>query len=110
MTDLKAQIFQYVRERDRATFAEFSRDIPGVKGEFEMRLNGLENIVLWAQMSSDAVDALNDLLKEERLFMIPTGTLTYLIDGGSLTYPVAKSARNYKKPRWLPVVFTYKRP
>ena len=110
MTNMKAQILQYVKDRDRSSFAEFHREITGFKGELEMRINGFENIVLWAQMSSDAIDALNDLLNEQSLFMVPTPALTYLLDGGSLTYPVAKSARNYKSPRWLPVLFTDQRP
>lgn len=110
MTEMKAQILQYVQKRPGATFAELRRDIAGFNGEFDMRLNEFESIVLWTQMSSDAVHALNDLLHEQSLFMIPTPYLTYLADGACLNYPIAKSVRNFKKPRWLPVVFTHKKP
>lgn len=107
---MKTQILQYVHNRDRATFAELSRDIPGFKGDLKMTLDGFETIILWVQLSADAIDALNDLLEEKSLFMIPTVPLTYLADGERLTYPVVKSPRRYREPRWLPVVFTHKDP
>lgn len=110
MTDMKTEILQYVQKRDGATFAEFSREIAGFNGDFDMRLNEFKSIVLWTQMSSDAVHALNDLLHEQSLFMIPTPYLTYLADGACLNYPIAKSVRHFKKLRWAPVVFTHKRP
>lgn len=62
------------------------------------------NIVIWANLSDDAAAAIRYLIEAERIHLTPTSLLVYLVDGLTLTLPVAKQARRYKKPHWLPVV------
>lgn len=55
-------------------------------------------------MTDEACRALTELLDEQVIHMVPAQFLTYLIDGATLTLPLAKSTVDYKQPHWLPVV------
>lgn len=99
---LKDEILKYVQQmRGGVSFAELSR-FEGFGGK--IRIEARENMVIWANMSQEAVDALNELRAEAKVHFYPTQILVYMADGAALDLPLAKSNRDYKKPHWLPCV------
>jgi hypothetical protein len=71
------------------------------------------NLFEWCGMSQALTDAMTLLLKDGKIERRPTSFLTYLVDGGGLTFPIAKRnppAGGFKKPCWIPVVFNLCRP
>jgi hypothetical protein len=64
--------------------------------------------MLWPNLSKEAVAVLRDLISSGEICAKPTCILTYAIDGATLNMPLATQLRNYKTPRWLPVVFNIK--
>lgn len=102
---MKEQILSYIKRNPGASFAELSRCIEGFKGDgrLAIHLPGIENIILWADMSPVACEAIAQLRAEKAITIDPCDPLIYLMDGGFLDLPIAKTARNYKKPHWCPV-------
>lgn len=100
LLDIRAML-----EEDHVSFAQLSR-IEGFRGDREMLVDTghVSNIVLWAGMSLEAIEALKQIIAEGEYEFEPARWMIYAIDGEMLTYPLAKRARNYKKPHWLPVV------
>lgn len=104
MMTLKEQVLAYIKETDYVTFAELQRRFPEFRdGDFS--LSARENHILWVNMTEDAVNAITQLREEGLIVATPSQMLTYLIDGMTLTFPLAKGARAYKKPHWAPVVW-----
>lgn len=101
---MKEAIFEYVNKHQTVTFVELAKHIPNFRGDKQMRL-AKYNCILWIDMSEAAATAIDELLDEKRIEMRPTHFLTYLHDGGALSLPLARRRYQYKKPRWLPVVF-----
>lgn len=95
-----------VLRQDHVTFAQLSR-LPGFAGDLAMLVNSprASNIVYWDGLSQEAVDGLEIIRREGEYEIVPTVSLTYLIDGMAMTLPIAKRARHYKKPHWMPMVF-----
>ncbi len=101
---MKDKIIDLIRTRGAGTsFVELS-NLDGFHGELEMKMK--DNLVLWANVSSKFVDALNQLLLENKIKIKMAGRMIYLLDGQLMSYPIAKQFRAYKKPHWLPVVFS----
>lgn len=103
---MKEQIFNYVLRNGGVTFAE----IPlicgdAANGALAMYIPEYPNIILWDGLSDEVIDAINALLKEEKIHLHPTIAMVYLCDGAAVRLPIAKTIRHYKSPRWLPVVF-----
>ena len=84
------------------TFAELSH-IPGFDGSFVLSVR--DNLVIWPHCSELAAKVMRDLQRENLIVMRQTQIFTYAVDGLIPQMPVAKSVRDYKSPRWLPVVF-----
>jgi hypothetical protein len=87
------------------TFVELLRYLPYLKGDYSFWI-GNNSIVAWIGVSQECIHALQALLSSEQISLHPSQPLTYYIDGCALTLPLAKSARKYKKPHWLPVTFS----
>ena len=103
--DLKKRIFSRIGKVKTVTFAEL-RWIPGFSGEKTACIS--PNIIVWTEISSEAISAINELIAEGRIELRPyrpgwQGVMTYGFDGGVLPLPLAKAVRPYKRPRWLPV-------
>ena len=116
MKRLKTDIYDYVKKYGNVSFAELSGHIKGFKqDDKDIKENGLiaftldnmheRNLFLWWGISEEAMDAIDELRLEKKLFIKPTTELVYLADGLIPSAPVAKGLRYYKKPRWVPVVF-----
>lgn len=74
------------------------------RGSLGHTVPGYPNLVLWEGMSEAFDEALNQITPQ--LTRTSASPFSYFADGGMLNYPLAKSARQYKKPRWLPVCFS----
>jgi hypothetical protein len=104
MNQIKDDILAAIR--GGTSFVELAREVPGWKGNFVWHIPGNPNVVLWADMSEDAISALVELLREKKIDAVPTSLLVYLHDGQMLQFPLVKSLKTkYKKPHWLPMVF-----
>jgi hypothetical protein len=103
-TDLKERIFSRIDEYKTVTFAELRR-IPGFSGDQTACI--APNLVVWAEISNEAIAAINELIADGRIIMKPysgwPGLMIYAFDRGILRLPLAKRVRPYKRPRWLPV-------
>ncbi len=95
-----------IQKRPGTSFAELF-GIEGFAGEMNMfwEPQNASNIIIWSGVSQEAADAFNDLIGSKAIEMRPTQFLTYLVDGRTLTLPLAKQLRHYKSPHWLPVAF-----
>jgi hypothetical protein len=104
---MKQEIYDFIKAHKGTSFVELER-LDGFKGdgktECTMRLS--ENVILWFGISPVAANALEELIKEDKIVAIGVNSLFYLIDGGSLDLPVAKTMTPKKKPHWYPVVFS----
>ncbi len=95
--------------KDHVTFVELINMMEGcgveTKGGLAITLGGRPNTLLWAGMSEDAVEIIYDIMKQTD--QAPASYMTYLIDGGVLTFPLVKSFRkkDYTKEHWLPLCF-----
>ena len=96
-------IVQYVERSDWVTFAELAMSFSDTEGDLSISVG--ENLVLWSGMSQRFVDALHEAQASKRLTLVPCSRLCYYHDGMSLSLPIAKQARNYKKPHWLVAAF-----
>lgn len=86
------------------SFVELSRRVEGFSGDFQMLIGN--NVVLWANMSEEMIDALFDLRDSQQIHFWPTSLLVYLYDGAMLQMPIAKrpTKKGYAAPHWLPSV------
>jgi hypothetical protein len=105
MTQLEIDIRQTL-EKDNVTFAELSR-IDGFRGDLEIQFGqGRYNILAWSGVSEEAAQILQRL-EAEGVFHFDHHSastfLCYMIDGAQLNLPLAKDAKRYAKPHWLPV-------
>jgi len=106
MNDIEQKILGLVAERQHVSFVEIRRLLgEESRGEICLSLPKHPNIILWPDMSEAMADALTSLVKTGKLYAHPCSVLVYFADGKSLNLPLAKQARQYKKPHWLPVVF-----
>lgn len=104
MSTIKERLLGRIEERGHASLAEL-RDMDGFPGEYEWLISASSNVVLWKQMSSQAIDALTELEREGRVRLKPCAQFVYTVDGAVLSLPLAKKANhNYKRPHWLPVI------
>lgn len=110
--EIKEAFRYFIEQKDYVTFVnliEFFESHIELKGDWYIAEPQNPTIILWKGMSEEFVNAIAELLKEEKIFIFPTSHLTYMADGGLLKLPLARSIRNYKKPHWLPVCFRTKK-
>ncbi len=100
---MKNQILTMLNKRgDWVSFAELC-GIAGFVGDLGLVFPGYKNLIIWPGLSKDAFEALKELLAEKVIALESTSLLVYMADGRVPNIPLAKSKRNYKKPRWLPM-------
>jgi len=107
---LEDRILEYVQRHPTATFAELTRRLPDIKGEYGLEL-GDTNILLWPALTEQAIAAFKKLMEDNRIIPNCEPMLIYLVDGMVPSLPVAKRIRKrgYKKLHWLPVSFSVPR-
>lgn len=82
------------------SFVELS-EIDGFEGDLCFG-DADKNIFYWFNISHEAIDALNELRREEKIELVSTSILVYYADGRVPSVDLAKQDRKYKNPRWLP--------
>lgn len=103
---IKANILAVIKDRAAGvTFVELEHHVDGFSGDMELFI--MDNIVLWQGISTEAMEAISELMKAKLIKPDPANPLVYVIDGKVIDLPLVKNNVNYKKPRWLPVVFSY---
>lgn len=105
MKTMQAAILKLVQERGDVSFAELEKLVPGFSGDFEMVLPSYSGIVLWPCVSEEGIGALGDLLNRQLVGMKKVSQILYFSEQRRPALPAANSVRDYKHPRWLPVVF-----
>jgi len=106
---MKSEILELIRRKQDVTFVELAREIPGFTdktGGMDMAVSAWANVVLWTDLSPEAVKAMQELETEGSIDAHLCGVFPYLIDGATLNLPIAKPKRSYRKPRWLPVTWS----
>lgn len=102
-------LYTFIKERgDGVTFVELKKAFPEAAGDQTwLGPEQLGETLYYNNLSETFIKTLGGMLNIH-VRMTPTILLTYLIDGGPIpAYPVVKTARKYKKPHWIPVVFDH---
>jgi hypothetical protein len=100
---IKSAILQKLEEHGGGvSFAELS----GIKGFGGDIWYGFpeKNIYYWFSCSRNAVDALDELLREGKMELRGTTRLVYFAGNIRPKYPIAKQKRRYTTTRWLPAL------
>jgi hypothetical protein len=106
-------VVKFVGCQGGVSFVELASFLEGigfpVRGDRELHIASM-NVVLWSGISPEFVELVDQTTG--RLEVKPTSVLVYLLDGGMLSYPVAKQPPpgGYRRTRWLPVVFNAPKP
>lgn len=107
---LKDRIVNYIERTDYVSFAELRNRFGGdgrLDGDFCISLPDRPNSVLWSGMSEEFCDVMRALIREHAVDLAGSCSLTYMIDGGMPSMPVAKriGKQDFKSPRWVPITF-----
>jgi hypothetical protein len=96
---------RYVQEKGDVSFAELENTFSGFSDPtddgcaFEIG----NNLILWTGMSREVFDLIEELFLEKAIDFRTSSHLVYLLNGRTLSLPLAKQRKSYKDPRWLPV-------
>jgi hypothetical protein len=99
--ELKDAIVAFIAERQGVSCVELGREF----GEGNHILELKHNLITVFGVSGEVAMALVELISVSEIVAIPSEVLVYVIDGVVPGWPIAKSAREYKNPHWLPVTF-----
>lgn len=102
---LREELVQIVHDYEYVSFRELTgRFFASETGSLSLELDGYENLLVWANVSADLIEAINEALERKEVFLGPASDLTYLTDGGGLNLPEAKKLQSYKSPHWVKMV------
>jgi hypothetical protein len=105
------ELVEFITARDNVSFVELERWLEehgvSARGEIELSLTDVPNLVLWTHMSDRFAEIVEDLRTDGRVMLEPSHFLVYFIDGRVPGYPVARRPpkQGYRNPHWAPVVF-----
>jgi len=106
---LKEKILELAHKKKIITFATLENEFPNhfeKEGLFTFNPLAEYNIWLWTKTSNEMSETLAELMKEQKIRLIPVHPLVYIMDGKWLNIPVAVDPNEkYDEPRWLPVAF-----
>jgi hypothetical protein len=104
---MQAAILAYVIGHPGTSFIEIMRVVGDAgRGDQALCVKDDPNVILWAGMSSQLIEAINNLRTSGAVNMNPSSRMVYMIDGGGLRFPIAKQKRKYKTEHWHPVEFS----
>ncbi len=105
-TELKRAILSCLQPHKRVSFVHFERvltpefDVIGDRGMTYRQAK----IIIWAGMTNLWIQALCELLTEQRIVFQTTSKLTYYQEGRALDLPLAHSwEETYRSFHWMPV-------
>jgi len=112
MTEMAQKIYELVRTRRHVSFVELQRVIPGFKQKgadgntTAFILPDIPQIVIWVDLSKEAIDALGELMGSKKVFLNPCSLMVYMVDGAMLNLPIPKRKprKGSKKDYWVPCV------
>lgn len=81
-----------------------------VEGENAMLFG--ENVVAWLGLSADATAALNALVADDRVEVVPSDEAAYLAVGFEAPFPAISAeqlTQRFEEPRWLPTEIIVRR-
>jgi hypothetical protein len=93
-------VLDYIRAQDWVTYAEIEKVLAPyiqVAGNGGVEMGDFANVVLWGGVSRAFVDTVHEVLCTQLVCRQPVPVLSYLLDGTSLTLPLAKRLRAYAK-------------
>ena len=103
---MEKNILKFIKNHPRCSLAELESNIAGFKGEHIFG-NLTSNIVFWPRMSKEAIDAIAKLVRENKVDIEEVTARIYAIDSDILVnLPIGRNSKNYKRPHWVPLVFT----
>lgn len=103
-------VVNYVRAHPNTSFVELERlfDKNGIdwKGRQAFYPPEHPGVLMWYGWSVDMVGLVADLINDGILELWYCGDFVrnYIVDGKLLRLPLAKSARDYRNPHWMPAV------
>ena len=100
---LKQDILNFVTDNGDTTFAELDTKVKGFSGEKNLYYDLDKNIWCWFNMSQEAVKAINDLVKEDKISLTYSTDYRYFMTGVLPRAPIARSIESYEIPHWLPI-------
>lgn len=86
------------------SFIEFQNEFPEIKGDWDFVLSEF-NLILWPNITTEFIDAIDHLIRNDVLKFAPCEPLVYIGDGVILDYPVANNFKKYTSLKWFPIVF-----
>lgn len=103
---MKEKILTFIKKMNgHVSFVELQNEFPEIKGN---ELFGQEsfNLLFWPNVTMEFIEAINTLIKENKLKFAPCEPLLYTGDGVFLDFPIAKEFKKYASIRWYPMVFS----
>ncbi len=106
MSELAQKIMDLIDQYGHQSFAELSLAFPEHKGDCQLEI--AKNLVIWAGMDETFWGAIEEIRPQTELK--PTHWFVYLMDGRTLSLPLAKRPpkNGYKKPHWVTCVIRRK--
>lgn len=101
----KVKVLKKAR-RGRLTYNEIGRD-DYFESKRPKKIKQL-NIVVWDQISTEANQIIENLVKEEIIFAIKEDAIPYVETGITLDLPLADKLEIQSKEAWLPVSYWHK--
>jgi hypothetical protein len=96
--DSMVEIHRYLREILGAE---------GADGHTAVAIDGAENVILWGGLSSEAVEILAAVMKDDRIVMTSADVVRYGVAGRGLDLPILPPPPYdpLEREYWLPIVF-----
>lgn len=107
--EIKGIIMNHINEQNHVTYVELERLFQehgyNYKGTYDILSEKSDHVLFWSGWNKETIELINELQEEKKIHKEPAQFITYLIDGGGMNLPLVKTAREYKRDHWLPVVF-----
>ncbi|HEY9167058.1 MAG TPA: hypothetical protein VIS48_12955 [Candidatus Kryptonia bacterium] len=84
-------IVRAIKKFGPTTFIQLMGEVPGFVGDYDFRIGSAEqNAVMWSGMSPEAIAILENLIKSERVFYVPTVSGYYRFALGAVADEITK--------------------
>ena len=105
LSNMKEKILTFIKKMNgHVSFVELQNEFPEIKGN-ELFGQKRFNLLFWPNVTMEFIEAINTLIKENKLKFAPCEPLLYTGDGVFLDFPIAKEFKKYASMRWYPMVF-----
>lgn len=103
---MQEKILNFVKAQGgNVSFVEFQNEFPEIKGDVDFGLFDL-NLLFWPNMTWEFIEAIDTLIKTDKLKFSPCDPLVYTGDGVIMQHSIAKDFKRYESLRWFPIVFS----